>query len=323
MVDTSNATPSDETSSGGRSKLNDIMIAMDVVDTLRHDRQLVNRELNEDVRREDLIDRLRDIYHGQGIEVPDHILEEGVKALEEDRFTYSPPPAENLSTRLAKLYVTRWSWGRYVIGIAAGLMAFLLANYVFYERPRALQEAAQQTELTVTLPQDLTSLASAVASESTDASLAEQAQQAAKTGLNAAKTGDLQTARTSRDELKTMLDQLRAAYDIRIVNREGEVSGLWRIPKTNPDAYNFYLVVEAIGPDGKPLPRSILNEETGKRETVSTWGQRVERQLLVDVKADKEDDGIIQNAIVGKKVRGQLEPTWSIPVAGGAITRWK
>ena len=62
------------------------MIAMDVVDTLRHDRLIVDRELNDAGRHDDLIKRLREIYKGQGIEVPDHILEEGVKALKEDRF---------------------------------------------------------------------------------------------------------------------------------------------------------------------------------------------------------------------------------------------
>ncbi|MEO1282250.1 MAG: DUF6384 family protein [Pseudomonadota bacterium] len=318
-----NHSSTDDSPIGGQSKLNDIMIAMDVVDTLRHDRKLVDRELNDDVRRDDLIKRLREIYHGQGIEVPDHILEEGVKALEEDRFVYTPPPEGRVSTRLAKLYVTRWSWGRYAIGIAAGLIAFFLANYFFYERPRALEAEAVQRELTVTLPKELRSLASAVASEGADQAVGAKAQQVTKAGLNAAKSGELATARASRDELKTTLDQLRASYSIRIVNREGEVSGLWRIPQANPDAYNFYLVVEAIGSDGKVMPRSVLNEETGKRETVTTWAQRVDRQVLVDVKADKDDDGIIQNATVGQKARGQLEPTWTIPVAGGAITRWK
>ncbi|MEL7049985.1 MAG: DUF6384 family protein, partial [Pseudomonadota bacterium] len=184
-------TPADQ--ARGTSTLNDIMIAMDVVDTLRHDRKLVDRELNDDVRREDLIDRLREIYSGQGIEVPDHILEEGVTALEEDRFTYVPPPEHDVSTRLAKLYVTRWSWGRYVIGIAGGLLAFYLANYVLYERPRALEAQAVQRELTVVLPDELTTLASAVSSESTADALKTRAQQIAKTGLNAASSGDIQT----------------------------------------------------------------------------------------------------------------------------------
>jgi hypothetical protein len=42
------------------------MLAMDVVDTLRHRERLVERELNEEVREEQLIDRLRTLYKSQG-----------------------------------------------------------------------------------------------------------------------------------------------------------------------------------------------------------------------------------------------------------------
>jgi hypothetical protein len=55
--------------------LDDIMLAMDVVDTLRHQDNLVSRELSDDNRDAELLDRLRKIYRGQGIEVPERILE--------------------------------------------------------------------------------------------------------------------------------------------------------------------------------------------------------------------------------------------------------
>ncbi len=306
-----------------RAGLNDVMIAMDVVDTLRHDKNLVERELNDDARRRDLIERLREIYAGQGIEVPDRILEEGVRALEEDRFTYTPPNPSKLSTQLARLYVTRWSWGRYVLGIAAGIIAFLAVNYLFVERPRIIAEEARLHELNVELPGEFERLEKAIQSEAQDEAVKASAGQVATVGRNAAKAGDVALARTSRAELQDTLERLRQVYEIRVVNRQGEVSGLWRIPQANPGTYNFYVVVEAIGPDGKAITRSITNEETGKREKVTTWAQRVDRQVLVDVKADKEDDGIIQKAIVGRKVRGKLEPDWTIPVQGGAITRWE
>jgi len=58
-----------------------------------------------------LIERLRKLYASQGIEVPDNILAEGVKALEEDRFTYKPP-AEGIQTSLARIYIERGKWSR-------------------------------------------------------------------------------------------------------------------------------------------------------------------------------------------------------------------
>lgn len=68
--------------------LDDLMLAMDVVDTLRHDMRIAERELGDDERRATLKKRLKEIYSAQGIDVPDSILEDGVKALEEDRFVY-------------------------------------------------------------------------------------------------------------------------------------------------------------------------------------------------------------------------------------------
>ncbi|NJO35162.1 MAG: hypothetical protein HC869_20695, partial [Rhodospirillales bacterium] len=47
---------------GKPQTLDDIMIAMDVVDTLRHREDLVRRELSEEDREAELIARLRKIY---------------------------------------------------------------------------------------------------------------------------------------------------------------------------------------------------------------------------------------------------------------------
>ena len=90
-------------------KLDDVMIAMDVVDTLRHREDLVRRELNDEGRERELIARLRQIYHDQGIEVPDHVLAEGVKALDDSRFVYTPPPpCGPRGRRMASAWA--WPW---------------------------------------------------------------------------------------------------------------------------------------------------------------------------------------------------------------------
>lgn len=308
-------------SRGANVPLDDVMIAMDVVDTLRHDERLIERELNDAARRKELIERLRQIYADQGIVVPDRILEEGVKALEEDRFVYTPPP-DTIQTRLARIYVTRGRWGRWVIGAAIGLAAVLLAYQLLVAWPERRALEAARIEMTETIPAELQRLLADISTESRDSAVSERARELAQSGLNAAKAGDATTARSMREAMQQLLAELRSEYRIRIVNRRGELTGLWRTPPTNPDTYNYYLVVEAIGPDDQPIPQSILNEETGKRETVTTWAVRVSKEVLERVAADKRDDGIVQNAIVGRKERGRSEREWSIPVAGGYITRW-
>ena len=97
--------------------LDELMLAMDVVDTLRHQELVLARELEADDRDERLLERLREIYTAQGIEVTDEVLAQGVAALREERFVY-PGPAPSFGRSLATLYVTRGRWGKWVGGIA-------------------------------------------------------------------------------------------------------------------------------------------------------------------------------------------------------------
>ncbi|NOT41219.1 MAG: hypothetical protein HOP13_12070, partial [Alphaproteobacteria bacterium] len=69
--------------------LDELMLAMDVVDTIRFRELLVERELGQGDRDKALRDRLREIYKSQGIEVTDRVLDEGIKALKESRFVYT------------------------------------------------------------------------------------------------------------------------------------------------------------------------------------------------------------------------------------------
>ena len=303
-----------------RAPLDDVMIAMDIVDTLRNDAYVVERELSENERKSKLIERLREIYRSQGIEVPERILEEGVNALEQDRFVYQPP-ANTLETKLARLYVTRLNWGRYVLGGIGCLLALLIGWYALYEAPRQRATAARQLELTQTIPKQIEQLRSQIAAEGKDGELPTVAD-IVRQGLAAAKSGDLANSRAAKDRLETYLNRLRAVYEVRIVSRRGEVSGLWRVPKVNRQSRNYYLVVEAVTADGAVLPQSIVNEETGKRETVKKWAVRVPEAVLQRVRADKQADGIIDNPIVAVKERGRLKPDWRITRAGGEITQW-
>ena len=117
-------------------------------------------------------------------------------------------------------------------------------------------------------------------------------------------------------------DQLRLEYNLRIVGRSGVQSGFWTFPEINTEATNYYVVVEAIDPEGKALSLPILNEENQETETVPMWGVRVPESVYRSVEADKRDDGIIQRNIVGIKQYGFLAVDYTLPVLGGTVTRW-
>jgi len=52
------------------------------------------------------------------------------------------------------------------------------------------------------------------------------------------------------------------------------------------------------------------------------WGVRVPESVYRSVETDKRDDGIIQRNIVGIKQYGFLDVDYTVPVLGGAVTRW-
>ncbi|HHG89728.1 MAG TPA: hypothetical protein ENJ90_04510 [Devosia sp.] len=301
--------------------LDEVMLAMDVVDTLRHRQGLVARELDGDNREARLIDRLREVYRNQGIEVPERILKEGVAALEEDRFVYKPPDA-GFSRSLARLYVSRGSWGKWVLGIGTATVLFMSAYYFAYLPYRAAQAEAARIELSETMPAQMLSLYGAIFEETKVQSAVTDAQEILKRGRAAAAEGDRAGAQKAIDRLSSLLETLRQSYTLRVVNREGVKSGFWTFPEVNSDATNYYVVVEAIDSEGNALTLPVLNEETGETERVSIWGLRVPERTYKAIGADKTDDGIIQRNMVGRKQYGFLDVNYSIPVSGGAVTRW-
>src|SRR5262245_26817091 len=144
--------------------LDDLMLAMDVVDTLRHREGLVERELNEDVREEQLIARLRELYKSQGIEVPDRIIKEGVEGLKQSRFVYTPS-RPGFARSLALIWVRRGMYARR-IGTAAAVIGLLFAAYQYtVVRPARLAAEAARVELSQTLPSDLEALHQAIIAE--------------------------------------------------------------------------------------------------------------------------------------------------------------
>jgi len=414
-------------------ELNEIMLAMDVVDTLRHQQSLVDRELGTDDHDQALIAKVRKIYADQGLEVSDDVVAAGVKALREERFSYNPPK-KSLQLTLAHLYIHRGRWAKR----GALLLATLVVVYMVFQfaviapQKRSRQKAAQAINLRIDRQQDQISVAKerlarlnqslikakeaglhkasaastglfdqierdiAVArekvqaleklgiktrvdgnqlaangaavtarlderkelisalnvhldnAEKTGKSLAElkilpeklidqrdrilsEAQQndgrrQAETLYNDAMTalgrGDVAAAQNGYELLQQLYDQLVQEYQLRIVSREGVRSGIWRVPPNNPNARNYYVIVEAVTADGKNLAVPVTSEEDGKTHTVKQWGLRVKASVFEQIKRDKEDDGIINNNVFGQKKRGYLQPRYLIPTTGGAITQW-
>lgn len=300
--------------------LDELMLAMDVVDTLRHREAVALRELAQDGRDETLKERLRRLYESQGLEVSDRILDEGIAALKESRFAYQPTPP-GLGRTLAGLWVRRASWGK-ALG-AVVIMALLWAGWSVWQDMRAGQVAeAARIELTETLPKQIVAVSKAAAAEAKTPEARDRLAELQGDAVSALERSDAGAARVAVAGMERLRGQLVQTYDLRIVSRPGEQSGIYRIPDVNTGARNYYLIVEAVAPSGEKLSLPITSEENGKTATVSRWGVRVPQATYEAVRRDKSDDGILQNAVLASKPRGALSPTYAMAVSGGAITEW-
>jgi hypothetical protein len=135
-----------ETPAVAKPPLDEVMLAMDVVDTLRHRERVVERALSADAQDKELVARLKEIYAGQGIAVSDEILERGVKDLRENRFVYTPP-APGAGVTLARLYVSRGRWGKPLFLIVGVVAAVLIGYQLLVRGPAEARIAALPAEL--------------------------------------------------------------------------------------------------------------------------------------------------------------------------------
>jgi hypothetical protein len=304
-----------------KAPLDDVMLAMDVVDTLRHNQDLVARELNGEAREKQLIDKLRELYQHQGIEVSDAILREGVAALGESRFVYTPPkPGPGVT--LARLYVARKRWMPASFALFLMLLIGFGGYFLVWAPYQANQREQVRIELAEKLPAEMDALYQTIFEETKITQAADDAALIRDRGKRAAAEGARGAAEQAIADLTRIRDTLRQEYQLRIVSRDGVKSGFWTFPEINTEATNYYVVVEAIAADGSAMSLPILNEENNQTETVALWGIRVPETVYRAVEADKTDDGIIQRNIVGLKEFGYLDPSYLIQVLGGAVTRW-
>lgn len=302
------------------STLDDVMIAMDVVDTLRHRELLVERELNEELREEQLIERLRKLYESQGIAVPDSIIAQGVKALREDRFVYKPPPP-GLARSLATLWVKRKPYGR----AAMASLAVVLLGYGVYHfgvvRPREQAAEAARIELAQTLPRQLDAAHQAVIAETQLADVRQRADGMLAQGRAALERGRGEEARSAIADLDRLAAALRQEYVLRIAGRPQDQTGFYR-EHARFQGRAYFLVVDAVASDGRPVALAIRNDETNQTETVSRFAVRVPQATFDAVRDDKARNGIVQNSRLAEKRRGSIEPEYRMPVLEGRITRW-
>ncbi len=226
---------------GSAPKLDDLMLAMDVVDTLRHDQRLVERELSAASSDDAMIERLREVYKGQGIEVSDRVLEEGVKALKEKRFSYEPP-GPSLGRSLALLWAGRARTGKILLGLFLAGVCVWLAYDFFIARRNEPRKGKRQGKSPSFCPKRSPTAMPALRGKprpTRRATTRHYAGQLLADGKAALARGDAAGARKAAADMEALLGDLRAEFSLRIINLPGEASAVWREPMINTQARNY------------------------------------------------------------------------------------
>jgi len=303
------------------SDLDDVMLAMDVVDTLRHEKLMVEKELFGEERRQALVERLRDIYDAQGIQVSDDVLMDGVLALEEQRFVFDPPK-KSFGLSLAKVYINRARWLPLLTIFMAVIAGGWAVNHFAFERPAQLEAARMETLFGKTLPNQINAERDAAISIAATDDVRARVNDIHGLAETAIRDKDAKGAERYAKELAALNSEIGQSYELRVVNRPNEMSGVFRVNDASDQVRNYYLIVEATNAAGDAVKATITSEEDRMTRRTNIWGVRVPDHVFQRVADDKRDDFIIQKNLVGVKKRGYLDPEFSIETSGGTILEW-
>lgn len=193
--------------------IEDVLMAADAVDTIRHEIAIQETEILSDDRRLAIKARLRQYYASQGIEVPDEVIDRAVEDMDKNRYTHTPLEP-GVSRYLANLWVDRRLIFKRTI-VAFVLMIFIgisanAINDVLFVQPREKALAELEIDLETRLPvilEDRYTKAVALATQMDD--------EVALTMVNKIRDAALKNilsreAEEARSNIKKLEDQLSA-----------------------------------------------------------------------------------------------------------------
>jgi hypothetical protein len=196
---------------------------------------------------------------------------------------------------------------------------------------QVLQGIDKDIRLYTALPPEAATLCASIESVAIEQAAKDQGAQVCGVAKQAEQNVDIATLSSAVTQLRDLDAALNMEYTLKIVNRQGEKTGIDRYDNNTGNLSGYYVIVDAVDPMGNLVPVKITNEENGQTYLVFTWGERVPSCGWDSVKGDKMDDGIVQNSIFGQKQRGYLTPeiTIVLPACGnepaeklGQITEW-
>lgn len=337
---------------GPDASMHDMLRIMDVASALRRERETAESVLDVATAKAKLRDRLLATASAAGEPVTAAEVDAAIEQYFRQQHEYRDPPAG-----WGRFWANVWVMRRVLAAVAIvlvvavvgiTLLASSMANQ-FGQPPTPRQSPTPVVDATPAqqpqpqavpqpLPPPVSELATAWTRFQQDAAAARalcadddargRVQRVVAAAEAAHGANDLPRLRKQAAELAALVARLDEEYTVTIVSRPGEKSGVDRYDDRGRLS-GYYLIVEAIAPDGRALPRPIKNAETQRTETVTKWGELVDSAVWERVVADKQADGVVDDAAFARKERGRHDETTVFEGSAGKplrrgrqITRW-
>lgn len=277
---------------------------MDVASALRREREVAVRELAIDETRARLRQRLRAAADESGDPVTDAEIEVAIDHYFESQFEFAAP-RRGWRVLVAHAWVRRRA-------ITASLLVVATLSLgiwrLFLSESAPLSGAARQARAVAsaweTVPGVLTRARTLAADDPARAEVESLAGELEAVHAR----GNIAGIQSGAARLASLLARLADEYVVRVVSRPGERSGM--------DAYyedahgsrisGYYLIVEQIG-QSRPRQRAVFDAELQAERRVRKWGEQVPKAVYDRIAADKQADGIVDDAIFARKERGHLD----------------
>jgi hypothetical protein len=300
---------------------------MDVATAIRQDRELVHEQLNLDELKARLRARMIAAAKVTGEEVTAEEVDAAVAQYYRNLHVFHDPPW-SFAVALAHLWVLRqtlaWS-----VGLSLGTLA--VAWFLFLS-PRGPMTVTGRTHRQVeTLASEVTRRRDAIRALARDPAASSDADRLAAEADVFVKQDDPTKLAALTASLSGLEARLRDEYAVNVVSGAGHKSAVDRYftDRDGRRVSGYYLIVEAKRPDGTLVSRRVHNAETGRDEEVTTWAERVPKEVYDRLAHDKRSDGVLDETAFAIKRRGFTDEQITMPGADGRplsrlgqITKW-
>ncbi|MCU0862431.1 MAG: DUF6384 family protein [Planctomycetes bacterium] len=326
---------------------------MDVASALRRERETAEAQLDLATAKQRLRERLLATAEAGGEKVTPAEVDAAIEHYFAQQHRYADPPG-GWKSFWAHLWVMRLGCLSLLVMVGALVLGILALTGAFSSAPKTEPKVLpRQTPPPVEAPKvpgpgtapptpvpspsatdalavawaKFERTAAAAASLASDDEARQRVRRESERGAAAYQAADRRRLEAAQVDLDLLVARLDQEYELTIVSRAGEKSGIDRLFDGKLSGY--YVFVEALTPDGRALPQSIKNSETGRTETVKVWGEQVSTAVWERIVADKQADGVLDDTIVARKVRGafaevmvMLDENGKLMRRGRQITKW-